>query len=83
MVLGGFVGGDSGIQMLLNNAPGVQYQSRWFAPPTSFYVTAVNMGGDRLLAVASANTTLSFQAVGSNFVIGDQHDCILIITQLQ
>jgi hypothetical protein len=78
------VGGYTSIDMYLNNVTG----ARWFVPPTSFYVTAVNMGGDRLFAVASANTTLSFHnnlsggSGGNTLTIGSA-DCILIITQLQ
>jgi hypothetical protein len=69
----------STLQMFLNNAPGPYLQSEWFI---SF--AGVTMGGDRLLAVATANTALSFQATGPNgpLLIGGS-DCILIITQLQ
>jgi hypothetical protein len=52
----------------------------WYIPLSNLYVT-VNIGGDRLFAVASANTALSFQ-VGGQLDIG-QVNCTLIITQLQ
>jgi hypothetical protein len=58
---------------------------QWYAPvipAANGGQLPFNMGGDRLLAVTSAKTTLSFQVAGSTLDIGHA-DCILIITQLQ
>jgi hypothetical protein len=71
-------GSGNAISMWLNNNTRV---GSWYVPPTTFYVTAVNISGDRLLAAASANTSLSFQ-VNDSLNIGAAN-CTLIITQLQ
>jgi hypothetical protein len=78
-------GSSTGVQMWLNNAPGASHQSTWSYPGVYATQMPLNISGDRLLAVASANTTLSFQVVGDardSLDIGHA-DCILIITQLQ
>jgi hypothetical protein len=73
--------------MFLGNAAGAGYQS-WYV--TNYYNGGnftVPISGDRLLAVASANTALSFQVQtgGPPLNIGPfgPEPCILIITQLQ
>jgi hypothetical protein len=97
-IQGDLVAGNGGARMLLNNSPGAAHQSEWFAPvivvPNGLQPgiqLPANMGGDRLFAVASANTTLSFHndlsgglgSSGSNTLTIGSADCILIITQLQ
>jgi hypothetical protein len=53
----------STVQMFLNDAPGVGYQSDWYVSnlPGLGGNPTIPISGDRLLAAGSANTTLHFK----------------------